>query len=274
MRRHKSAPTLKSLTASALQHWDSDDCWAAINTLRRRAEPQTVSWAQKMFGSGNWRKRSLAVNVVCQLQVYGRNGPPNQVEQSLAILYSALRDPHLQVVASALYGFGHRHCAEAASAITPWADHHSAEIRYAVAFALGGYDEGESVTALLHLAADPDSDVRDWATFSLGTQCSVDTPEVREQLWRNMQDANVNVRGEALAGLAQRHDERAVAHLLVKLTGDDYCGYDLSAVEVLADVRLYPLLQRHEASFPEGGDEYLRSLLHDAMLAFQPGNQQ
>jgi HEAT repeat protein len=67
--------------------------------------------------------------------------------------------------------------------------------------------------------------VRDWATFGLSTQIERDDDLVRNALLARLEDSNQNVRAEALRGLANRGDERAIAPLLAELerprTADD-----------------------------------------------------
>ena len=63
--------------------------------------------------------------------------------------------------------------------------------------------------ALIALSADADADVRDWATFALGTLAAADTPELREALAARVEDADEDTRLEAVHGLALRGDTRA-----------------------------------------------------------------
>jgi HEAT repeat protein len=74
-----------------------------------------------------------------------------------------------------------------------------------------------SVQALIDLSTDHDDDVRDWATFALGSLCQVDTAQVREALFARVSDEDADVRGEALVGLATRGDRRATPHICAEL---------------------------------------------------------
>lgn len=64
---------------------------------------------------------------------------------------------------------------------------------------------------LIAWSRDEDAAVRDWATFTLGTQLDVDSRDVRQALRDRLDDANFDTRCEAFVGLARRLDERAVA---------------------------------------------------------------
>jgi HEAT repeat protein len=82
---------------------------------------------------------------------------------------------------------------------------------------LAGRSIDELVAAAL--AADEDSDVRDWATFGLAQQITLDTPAIREVLARRLTDSDDDTRAEAIVGLAERGDERAVAPLVAMIDG-------------------------------------------------------
>jgi HEAT repeat protein len=61
-----------------------------------------------------------------------------------------------------------------------------------------------AIEALLELSRDSDVDVRNWATFALGSQIDVDTPQIREALRNRLSDSDEDTRSEALCGLARR----------------------------------------------------------------------
>lgn len=64
----------------------------------------------------------------------------------------------------------------------------------------------EAIAAMIALTSDDDENVRDWATFDLGTQFMADSHDIRQALRDRLQDDNDEVRHEAYAGLARRHD--------------------------------------------------------------------
>ena len=64
-------------------------------------------------------------------------------------------------------------------------------------------------------------DCRNWATFALGALSELDSPAIREALAARLADADDEVRGEAIGGLAKRQDERAVDAILGELGKPD-----------------------------------------------------
>lgn len=267
--------SLKSLIGMALQKWDSDVCWNTINKIRSRATVETVQLVFKFFKSRNWRKRALAVNIICQLMQKEQSTiyHPYAVEEAHKILYEALSDSNLQVVTTAIHGLGHRPCVATLPIIVNYATNDCTDVRYAVACALGSYKEEESINALLHLATDRDEDVRDWATFSLGSlHDDLDTPAIREVLWYNTKDSCDRVIAEAISGLAVRKDFRVIELLQSRLTADDCMACELETAEYLAEPSLYPYLEKLLEQYHANNEDsfWLDCLIKAMEACYQP----
>jgi HEAT repeat protein len=216
--RRRVLPTNR-LVGMALQEWDTEASWRAIDELRERATPETVALCQKLFRSRNWRKRALAVNVMCQLHVHAKPRPPYAeyaVLQAHTMLLEALRDPAPLVVAAAAFGCGHRRSPEPLDLLLGLVAHPLDEVRDGVTFALCFREDDRAVAALLQLAGDSDEDVRNWATFGLTEMPAWDTPAIRERLWQNTHDASEKVRDEAWLALARRGDAQAQERLALE----------------------------------------------------------
>lgn len=187
-----------------------------------------------------------------------------ELEETQALLLAGLRDAHDEVVCAAVSGFGHRPHPAALADLLRLSTHSHAQLRWNVAIALGGYSAPAAIETLLRLACDTNDDVRDWATFELGTiHETVDTPAIRDLLWKNLHDTHPDVRGEALVGLANRGDARAVDHLIRHL--DIECRvYELEAAERLASPMLAPALREIAAHVARdqrnAGSYWLRNL--------------
>src|SRR5205814_7161779 len=122
-------------------------------------------------------------------------------------------DQDVQVLSAACIALGHLHDPRAVEPLVRLKDHPSEDVRYGVVFGLSGQHDDLAIATLIELSADQDSDVRDWATFELGTILDidgVDTPPLREALPARLSDPDDDTRAEALAGLARRKDERVL----------------------------------------------------------------
>ncbi len=257
--------SLRRLVRLSLRGWASERCWQAIFELQRRGSPHTLALVRSLSTSPGWRRRALGLYIASQLR-RGRPGRSMEyaLEETQALLLAGLRDAHDEVVRAAVSGLGHRPHPAALADLLRLSTHRHAQLRYNVAISLGGYSDPGAIEALLRLASDTDDDVRDWATFELGTiHETVDTPAIRDILWKNLHDHHPDVQGEALVGLANRGDARAVDHLIQHL--DIECRvYELEAAERLASPLLAPALRNLATHMARGehhaGSYWLGSL--------------
>jgi HEAT repeat protein len=152
------------------------------------------------------------------------DGHPEHVADVLPELL-ALVDAHREpppVVVAIVDAFGRAWDETANLAVVPLADHPDASVRSAVARALPGGVETANGTAvvadaLIRLSSDDADEVREWATFGLGTILSLDTPEVRSALFARLDDTSAIVRDEALVGLARRRHHGVVERVAKRL---------------------------------------------------------
>lgn len=131
------------------------------------------------------------------------------------------------------------------------AGHPDAELREQVArsFALllTGRPDGPDIRVLLTLSRDPEDEVRNWATFTLGFQAEVDSSEIRAALWERTTDPHPDTRVEGIQGLARRHDLRAVPLLAELLDHPEGApGHSLLAVQIMGVPELLPALAGYE----------------------------
>jgi HEAT repeat protein len=208
------------------------------------------------------------MDIASQLQRRtGAGSTGHALEETQKLLLAGLHDPHHEVVRAAVSGLGHRPHPAALDELIRLSSHPDDLLRWKVAVSLGSYQQPSAIDALLRLATDPDADVRDWATFGLGTLQTSDSPEIRAALWRNLSDTDEDVRGEALLGLAARRDERAIEYLLEHL--NPQCRvYELDAAETLANPRLLGALQAISSAMPDDAtNSYWSSRLKSAIAA-------
>ncbi|BEP14923.1 hypothetical protein acdb102_32340 [Acidothermaceae bacterium B102] len=121
------------------------------------------------------------------------------------------------------------------------------------------------VNALLRAMEHPCDEVRDWATFALGSKSHVDTPAIRDAFVRRLTDEGADTAGEAARALGARKDHRVLPFLLVVLTDPDVDYLFVDAARELADPRLLPPLR----ALAEAGwsDDWWDALLQDAIEA-------
>ncbi|MCX4746192.1 HEAT repeat domain-containing protein [Kitasatospora sp. NBC_01287] len=149
------------------------------------------------------------------------------------------------------------------------AGHPDAEVREQVARSfpgvMTGLPDGPDIRVLVGLTQDPEPEVRNWATFTLGTQAEVDSPAIRAALWERTTDEHTETRAEAIHGLARRRDRRAGPFLAEVLDNPEVSDvFRFGAVPITGAVELLPAHPEYEP-----GDDWFT----DAVNAFDPARR-
>jgi HEAT repeat protein len=260
-------PTIAMLVADALQD-DPDASWEAISLLHRSGTREVLDAAVRLADSPGVRERVCAADILGQLGVPERTFPDESLMLLMGLLTPA--DDDEEVISAAAAALGHLHPslqpaqrAVIAAALSELSTHDNEDVRFAVVHGLSGLDEPQAVATLILLSDDDDPDVRNWATFGIGSLTSMDTDSVRDALAARLHDDFEEVRGEAMVGLARRQDERVRAPLTEAL-GAGGSVLAVRAAGALRDRSLAPLLEtvRDTAS-----DELVRAAAEGALAA-------
>lgn len=249
---------------------DDERAWAAIWALRRRGTRDVLEAAAQLLGAPSAKARGRGADILGQL---GGRAPVFSAERGEALLDQLRREKEPAVLRSVGVALGHLREPRALSALIGLASHPTAEARYGAVHGLAVLDAPEAVDALIRLSADEDRDVRDWATFGLGTLMEdIDTPQLRDALAARLGDEDKEIVGEALVGLAARKDPRAVEPVRAALSGNPVMVYALEAAASLGDPSFYPLLLAIRDSQAPGGNYFL-SVLDDVLSQFEQEKQ-
>jgi HEAT repeat protein len=236
--------------------YDGDAPWEAVRALRHIGSREVFDRAAAWCKSENPLQRARGADVLAQLGKTADHRENNFPEESYQVISHMLRrENHERPLSSAISALGHLENPAAASLIieNQCHLHPSAEVRFAVAFALGSFGNDPDASAvLLLLMDDADDDVRDWATFGLGVQGDLDCDEIREALFRRISDSNEDVREEAMVGLSKRKDLRVLPSLIVELQQPTMTDRIIDAACELLD------MQQHRKDWR--GDDYVAAL--------------
>jgi HEAT repeat protein len=108
---------------------------------------------------------------------------------------------------------------------------------------LSCHEDNFAVNGLIALSKDVDFDVKNWATFGLGSQCDVDNSSLRQALIDRTTDSDPEIRGEALIGLARRKDDRVINKIERELTGEFNGAWSIEAASLHPSKKFKPLLE-------------------------------
>jgi HEAT repeat protein len=257
----EDARSTTELISIALEnpHDDNDQSvyWDAIGTLRWRATSEVFDAAQCLCESDCPVEQRVGCDILAQL------GAPEKPFASAAfsLVVSVLnRADNLDALYSSISALGWLGDLRGVDFVLPYLDHPEEDIRFGVTHALTALcRDKRSIDGLIRLTSDPSVHVRDWATFGLGTQSDVDTPEVRNALFARLNDPDLETRCEALVGLARRKDERVIDPLIRELSGDEVLDIAVEAAGELGDPRCYPALLRLRERY--GCEGYMETAL-------------
>ena len=215
-----TAPDINAIfAATRVGDYEDDAPWAAVGTLRRIGSREVFNRAAEWCDSKHPLTRARGIDVLAQLGTTFDHPTNSFPEESYSIVSRLVtHEKDLQPLDSGISALGHLNNPLAVPLIANYCRHPNADIRFSVACALGSFaNDPRSVQSLLLLMEDADEDVRDWATFGLGSQGDCDSNEIREALLRRLSDSNEDVRQEAIAGLGKRREKRVLPFLLETL---------------------------------------------------------
>jgi HEAT repeat protein len=192
------------------------------------------------------------------------------LEESVDVLLHLLDDSDSGVVAHAATALGFRnHPRTIPRLLRPLSDM-DAHVRLGVVHGLSNHNDLDAVGGLIRLTVDDDRDVRDWATFGLGTLTDVDTPELRDALLARISEDDAEIRGEALIGLTHRHHPNALALVRDELNRPFRGDWAIEAAELLADTALHSALRAVWGSLEPEDQAHFRRCFDAALAACKP----
>lgn len=217
--------------------------WNYITELRKRKDKSVYQKAILFTQSKNNKEIITGVNILAQF------GSPRLYQKQTLSVYGNLLQSQKdkQVLSSILYAIGHNNEKLTVKQINQacrFASHKSALVRHSVVFALGGIEHPQAIGVLIELSKDKDPEVRDWATFSLGSRIETDNEPIRQALWEGVTDKDKNTRYEAIFGLAARKDKGIKEVLKKELArANNSSSQILEAIEVYRDPDFIPLVK-------------------------------
>lgn len=237
-----------------LGEYNDDEPWTAVRALHQIGSREIFEKASSWCQSPVVLERARGADVLAQLGKTVEHPTNAFPEESFAILANLVETEQSSLpLCSALHGLGHTDNLRALPLIIRHSSSSDPDVRFAVACACGSFgNEQLALDVLLKLIKDGDSDVRDWATFGLGSLSELDTPMIRSALTDALSDSDADVRQEALVGLARRRDAQILPQLLEQLQQPE--------VDVLTIEAACEMLSLSEADSSWGPDDYVSAL--------------
>jgi len=254
--------TVDELISVTLSEQDEALFWDAVWALQWRGSHEVLDRASQLCRSFCTVERRTGADILGQLGLPDRTFPRHCLQILLGMLE---REQDHGVLQSIVVALSHLRLSEVIEPVLRFRDHVDPEVRHGVVLALMGHEDVQAIEALIELTRDREVHVRDWATFALGTQIEVDTPDLRDALMERLADNDDDTRCEALVGLARRRDRRVLPALQRSLSSDSVCSMEVEAAAMIGD----PLLLKELVALREWWDVD-RALLDEAIQACSP----
>lgn len=213
----RSTEELLHLTLTLDAERDDDAYWYPMAALQHRL-PKIWDKVVNLINSPDVKSRDTAATILGQGWVGKKFASERCVELLLQMLAQERSTP---ILAAVIFALGQLSDPRAVQPLVQLHSHADAHIRYSVVCSLCGFEASEAVAALIERSSDEDREVRNWATFGLGSMIDTDTLAIRKALSARLQEADDEIRGEALVGLARRGDIRSASALLNELNAGD-----------------------------------------------------
>ncbi len=228
-----------------------DAPWEAISFLRHSGTTETFEEvfqrALEFSNSDDPLRRARGINVLAQLGCTPENSSGIHPVKRLEIALHHLADQSEMVVEASAWALANIRGEKAIKALLTMRHSSNADVRHAIALGLLGETSAEAIETLIELTQDVDDDVRDYATWSLGSVPASGSPsdsvEIREALRNRLNDACEEIHQEAIWGLAIRKDSEGMRILLDRFENDKAVMGDQEAAEYLLGKENIPDLE-------------------------------
>lgn len=213
--------TTDELVKLALEEWELDEeewlrIWPnAFVFLHVRGNREVLEAARALCMSSVDNERAVGAIILGELGYPESTFPDERLEILLGLLESE-KDP--DVVGTVITALGHFHHEKSVEHLAKFKNYPDAEVRHRLTWTLKEFEDDLAIAALIELTKDEDEDVRDWATFGIGSMIERDTPEIREALIRRLNDPHEIVQSEAMIGLAIRQDRRVLDRIVDEIS--------------------------------------------------------
>lgn len=224
--------------------------WDNISVLRRRPSEELFSKCVELTQSKDPKIRSIGIDILAQF-----GSPPRPfLKETLTLYFELLNiESDSEVLMSLLYAIGHNNDNLSEQQIEKLCSFHNNDnnwIKEGLVSAIGFIDDLHVIDVLIKLSADKLSHIRNWATFFIG-QGERNNKNIREALWKRVNDKHQETKLEAICGLAKRKDSRIIEIIKRELIDCEYGTLLFEAIIEVGDKEFLPLLQENLKSIED-----------------------
>lgn len=163
-------PKAKILIEKAYNAKTENNYWNQITELRKFVNDEMISESFKLIDSDDWKCKQIGIDVLCQLGQKRKIFIKELFDKIFNILETSINK---KLICASLFAVGHNNTylkPKQIKELEKFQNSKSKDIRYALTFCLLGVENDKATKMLIKLAQDRSPQVKDWATFGLGTQ--------------------------------------------------------------------------------------------------------
>ena len=218
--------------------------WENIREIRSRPTKKVYQYAYKLSNSSLEKEQIIGIYVLAQLGYH----PRMNKKKTLKLYFDLLKtNPTPKLLEALLSSIAHNNDSLSKSYISElikFRYHNYSDVRFQLTLALSGIEHEKAIETLIFLSTDKHSDVRDYATWSLGTQLDINSEKIINALWNRITDSDESTRFEAIYGLSKRKDIRIKEMLKKELEDINNNGSQiLESIEELNDPEFISLIK-------------------------------
>lgn len=219
--------------------------WDNISILRKRPSQELFAKCVELTESNKPKIRKIGIDILAQLGL-----PPRPFLQDTLKVYFELlaKETEPDVLMSLFYSIGHNNEKldnRQIDKICSFIYNDNSWIKEGLVSAVLGIDNLTAIETLIKLSSDKLTHIRNWATFGLGSQIERNNKEIREALWKRVNDKHQETKLEAIVGLARRKDKRVNDIIRREITGGKYGTLLFEAIIETQDKEFLPLLKQN-----------------------------
>ena len=237
--------TVDKLLSRLINNKSDKSRWDNIAILRKRPSDELFNTCSDFTKSDEPKIRIIGINILAQLGLSQRP----YLKQTLELFFDLLNsENHPEVLMSLLYAIGHNNTklsADQIDKICSFASNDHRLVREGLVSALLGIDNLKAIETLIKLSSDKLSHIRNWATFGLGSQIERNNKNIREALWKRVNDKHEVTKLEAIVGLAKRKDDRVKEIIRDELISGEYSTLLFEAIIETQEKEFIPLLKQN-----------------------------
>ncbi|MHA3789967.1 hypothetical protein ACX0HA_17300, partial [Flavobacterium hauense] len=147
--------------------------WDTIGELRSRPYTAVFERCTELIKADNPKYRKAGINVLAQLGTSPRPFLKESIKLFLNILET---EKDTDVLFSLLFAIGHNNDCLTTFQVNKICSFTDEPLKESLTFALLGVDTDIAVETLIRLSGDASANIRNWATFGLGSQTEKDSP--------------------------------------------------------------------------------------------------